>query len=582
MKSLTFSSTQIHKQNQGQDNSDGDAGSGTQSLAKRAACERCRRQKLRCVRDDAGKDSDLEFGKCNRCKAINADCHYGVAQRAGRRKTTHRTAISGEIATGSSNCCASVGAPSQARGLSQNQAETFDSPDATSASDIWRDGNPLDDFFDNNDLASSFSALPNEHFISSLDHADHNANSFSNDALALTSLSGNAATALSQNETETDSLCQMLDLSSYDSSMERMDWSCLFGKQSLQPQPFGATQSEDCSSAEQVLPQDYEMLDVALSQEPLDLDSALQSSGKVDFARAPSVKRHLKIDTSAAAIAVDKAPPSDEFHQNTWRLSQLEVILHSVLASCASSENKPEPLSSGMYLDDSSIADVLKCSTAFMDILASFFRPTGSQIPSMSSPQLSDGLCTPSSLSDWTTLSENLPQWQKDLSTSTRKTLDNSEPSRSADMPTAFKLLMCYLQITHLHSILYARIYRTLSEQVQNDGKNSQLPPIFPGMQVGGVPLDDYGNFQVKYLLQILTHLLGEIEARLGLPTNLRISKESVQRRGILEASVSPQFVEMAVMEHRRKGATDGSNGYVNIKDSLRKIREILKTAIEV
>ena len=44
---------------------------------KRAACDRCHGQKLRCIPDEG-------LGKCNRCRAAKAECIYSALRRAGR------------------------------------------------------------------------------------------------------------------------------------------------------------------------------------------------------------------------------------------------------------------------------------------------------------------------------------------------------------------------------------------------------------------------------------------------------------------------------------------------------------------
>ena len=49
-----------------------------QNQAKRAACDRCRGQKLRCLRETPGA------GKCVRCNTAGAVCSFSLSKRAGR------------------------------------------------------------------------------------------------------------------------------------------------------------------------------------------------------------------------------------------------------------------------------------------------------------------------------------------------------------------------------------------------------------------------------------------------------------------------------------------------------------------
>ena len=54
---------------------------------KRGACDRCRGQKLRCLRDDQSRDSSQ--APCVRCFKAGAICSYGIPKRAGRPPATH-------------------------------------------------------------------------------------------------------------------------------------------------------------------------------------------------------------------------------------------------------------------------------------------------------------------------------------------------------------------------------------------------------------------------------------------------------------------------------------------------------------
>ncbi|KAF3759884.1 hypothetical protein M406DRAFT_335100 [Cryphonectria parasitica EP155] len=75
----------------------------TSTTAKltRQACERCRKQKLRCIRSDS---ADL----CNRCLRKGAPCEYSSSLPKGRRRSTHTGAAAGtdrESQAGTSDEC---------------------------------------------------------------------------------------------------------------------------------------------------------------------------------------------------------------------------------------------------------------------------------------------------------------------------------------------------------------------------------------------------------------------------------------------------------------------------------------------
>ena len=86
----------------------------------------------------------------------------------------------------------------------------------------------------------------------------------------------------------------------------------------------------------------------------------------------------------------------------------------------------------------------------------------------------------------------------------------------------------------------------------------------------------------MKLLLQISTHVLGEIEMLLGLPEGYRISKKNPQSQGILETSVSVQFVEMTMRENGRIGLGIEWDRVKSIRDKLGSLRVLLKGTINI
>ena len=140
-------------------------------------------------------------------------------------------------------------------------------------------------------------------------------------------------------------------------------------------------------------------------------------------------------------------------------------------------------------------------------------------------------------------------------------------------------LLTCHIRILHLHNILYLRFSDYLTETLAQEG--AQLPPIFPDMEVGGVSLDRFGKFQVKLLLQISAHVLGEIEMTLGLPDRYRISKRGdAYSRGILEGSVSLELIEVTMKERGRTEPGIEKDRIASIRENLVRLRQLLRGTI--
>ena len=275
-------------------------------------------------------------------------------------------------------------------------------------------------------------------------------------------------------------------------------------------------------------------------------------------------KGELPFDNS---FSVDEAQ-----HRRMQELSDLGMNLYSQLNANGDTFGSPG-------LQSHFVGTVINSSATFLALLTSFYPLTQSTMK-RSVFGTSDGRGSPSEASefgDFTTDGRGQSHpWNRSVASSACQ--DDSKPV-PADMTTIFALLTCYIRIIHLHSILYSRIYDHLTASPR---KGASVPPVFPGLQVGGMPLDDFGNFQVKLLLQISTHILGEIEMTLGLPDGYRISKKSCQSLGILETSVSLQFIEMTMRENGRTGLGIETDRVKSIKDSLASLKRLLKGTINI
>lgn len=104
--------------------------------------------------------------------------------------------------------------------------------------------------------------------------------------------------------------------------------------------------------------------------------------------------------------------------------------------------------------------------------------------------------------------------------------------SSQLDTATTLQILTVYIRLIELHFTLYTRIQAMVSPPtspstsctVSTPSSNNLTPPAFPSLSIGGISLAAYSRFQLRFLLQICVHHLGEIETLLGLPAGLRVS----------------------------------------------------------
>ncbi|KAL8941750.1 MAG: hypothetical protein Q9211_001696 [Gyalolechia sp. 1 TL-2023] len=227
------------------------------------------------------------------------------------------------------------------------------------------------------------------------------------------------------------------------------------------------------------------------------------------------------------------------------------------------------------------------------------------------------------------------------------------EENQPADIPDVFALLTCYIRLLHLHDLLYTQVRemiithsraqssavgssfstqgrpsrnssasslasRSAIPSAPDEGAVGGIPsslnrqrswvPLFPGLCLDGVCLDEFARFQIKFVVQITAHTLGEIEGVLGLPEGYRVSRregecgaeattsngtearEARGWKGIFERScVSQGFIEMTMKERGLAierpavgpGASIGAGDRLTrIRNHLAGLRELLKGTI--
>lgn len=285
-------------------------------------------------------------------------------------------------------------------------------------------------------------------------------------------------------------------------------------------------------------------------------------------------------------------------------LSELAMDLYAQLAANDPQNHQPTSGATATGFQDQLVGSVLKSSNTFLTLLTSLFAPSRPSSPhptistnhNNSSCNSSDtdsdsdsGASSPASIlrfDDPAMEDESMQQQRLRRNLPAGSSADlSSKPPPPIDMATVLQLLTCYMHIIHLHSIMHARILDYMLAFLPNLQTNNttttqpqdiSVPPVFPGMQVGGVSLDQFGTFQVKLLLQISMHLLGEIELALGLPKEYSVGKRKGSGRGVLEASVSGGFVKCLMREEAWRGKRVEC-----VRERLGYLRRVLKRAVD-
>ena len=568
--------------------SEDDAGASNKTQTKRAACDRCRGQKLRCLVEH---DDSLNGGKCKRCLAAKTACSFSLSKRAGRPPSTNaqgsverrkrakerEDARNGDSETDNGRVSAvkNIGSRSNSELGNSNGSHT----DLSSLAD-WR----LDPTTETNQILDS---LPGDaSAIDMLQHQDHTA--FSSAISPSTISSGWTH--------ETFSMPEKAAQGVMDGFPPDTTWGFASDSQSRNTS-IGFSPNETYGSLGGIRPHELLMTQWAAehtsSATPF-LDTYSSTSDKFSLHGAGSMgigkttPNSLRTSNPGRTYTERQSQSGvlDSFRLQTssknlqqrrvQELSELNITLHSQIMAADSD------LSRGTSLPDASAqlaSEVLKSSSAFLSLLQTFFKQDQRSAKIMNSEPIDETL-SESEISDLDgSPGKNTASGDcVDVSSTGSQFQDESSPI-AADMATVLQLLTCYFYILNLHSLSYSRTLEYLSDV----GNRKVDPPLlFPGLQLGGMILDSYGTFQVKFMLQIITHVLGEIETALGLPEGYRVSKKSSKHHGILEASVSAQFVETMMRENSRMKFGLGPDGISKIRENLRSLKEQVRGSINI
>ena len=613
---------------------------------RRAACDRCRGQKLRCIRED-------QNGECVRCTTAGTTCRFSLSMRTGRppniSNSTSPTERRGKQKPAQGGPKSKVSNPSGkandhhgSESVTRSPRRSFGDGDGDGGMDTAHRYSstgelvigPSHALSMHNPLA--FSTFPEssggmptfyagedlvnlEKFGSDFDWSFSQVPTLSKDIpIPASSPVGRDQRALHAGQGQNEMLQNELQMSESPSCV---------GNTTILFDPASRNLESQVEIAGDTRGMEEDLIDFSMG----DWDES-DCGGK------------LSSEDTNSMLSGNEAQ-----HRRMQEISELTMSLYSLITTVDSRQNPqtatkttPSPLANN--LQDPFVGSVLKYSMAFLRILRSFHPSTAPSLLTRPLTQCSalgssdsDGSASDSAsvFSDFTrTCGAHKKRSRQDSSlrrhhsVASRSAFSNGNGSHSrpvsADVTTVFQLLTCYIRIIHLHSILYARILDHLltslpsrshnnnrkkfaspqhQQQQQQQQKQKleeqQPPPLFPGMQVDGVSLDDFSVFQIKLMLQINTHVLGEIEMALGLPDGFRISGRTPGMTGVLEMSVSVQFIEATMCEIETtmlaskvsgngngRGPELGSGVEKNtvslMRENLVRLRQLLKGTINI
>lgn len=596
----------------------------SQGLARRAACDRCRAQKLRCVRL-----SHNNAAKCKRCESAGTTCHYSISKPAGRPSGN------GPSSNASSSSISSSVAVDVASGQRPNQ-NGRERPSDTSMED------------EELDVQEPFESA-------AIDQNPNNPATFAPDDMAWSPTARPTTAKINgwqanQQTTMIPPIPNEPDLTlsgfsgedcnwwAYDSTLggttSPISWESLGQAGSTHSFPWTTMPWDSVirdTGQTGIAPNRYSMGTESTIPAPTSTGQLGAKDDCYTESRAPMKKppNSLLVDLEKTNTVVDQRGVASDKETATgphrWmqQFSELNLRLYQ-LASANSSLEQDTSCGGKLTPFPTELAgQVVDISSAFLDLLRAVGSRTQEDDGTVGAGQVSSQKeqirlrnHRHHSFADFS--SESSGEEHSDVERRSRGNRNlhiERDPENSGglgksgknmspltDITTLLQLLACYLRLRDLHRILYTAIHHYMvcntltksktSSSQQNPSTTEQLSagkfkqrPLFRGLQIGGTSLEDFHPFQVKFVLQITVHILGEIEHTLGLPGVDRVSKKTDDEQpGILGASVSPQLLKTVMRDNAVPGGRGGPDGSIvsAMRDRLSQLRKLLRGSINL
>ncbi|OTB17069.1 hypothetical protein K445DRAFT_10609 [Daldinia sp. EC12] len=227
---------------------------------------------------------------------------------------------------------------------------------------------------------------------------------------------------------------------------------------------------------------------------------------------------------------------------------------------------------------ENAIGRMLNNSQTFLDTLQHL-------IPSI--PSSSDSECSYSEDGD-------------DLSYSRRMIVDSGNPSRlllgstktpsdgslktslgTVGVPTMLTVFTCYAWLLQTYDKIFSLLHTALASEVQLSAQS--LPKVLPGLHVGGFSLDDQQYLQMEMLIHLSTQMLERIEEalRMNLTSQAKdsSSENSINNQEVLDGTPVSTFLD-TILEPKPLKLLEGDQrkGAEGIKQTMERIRRILRS----
>ncbi|KAI0817247.1 hypothetical protein GGR55DRAFT_673085 [Xylaria sp. FL0064] len=150
------------------------------------------------------------------------------------------------------------------------------------------------------------------------------------------------------------------------------------------------------------------------------------------------------------------------------------------------------------------------------------------------------------------------------------------------DMPMTLIILTCYTMLLQTYETIFSRIHECLFSQHEQVPRQL-IPPVLPGLHIGGFYLNKHQDLQMDILISLSYKMLERIEEALGInvvsePRNPTSNYAPPQKRGLLESSGASAILDVMF---RQKGLGHSQNyrgeRIAMVKQTMESIRQMFR-----
>lgn len=141
------------------------------------------------------------------------------------------------------------------------------------------------------------------------------------------------------------------------------------------------------------------------------------------------------------------------------------------------------------------------------------------------------------------------------------------------DIPTILMLVAGHMQLIQVYDAVFSRAYITLCD-MSPEFIATYL--TFPGIELGGYPVLQ-GHLQMKIIIQVVEHQLGQIERFIGLPAEYCLNGRQDSFQGILNNVDSSTLLQAIMSQVRGPHGDVGIYHLASLKDNIQKVQELLQ-----